>query len=469
MKVCLLNDSFPPVIDGVVNAVLNYAEILNRDGIETIVGTPYYENAGYSDYPYKVIPYPSLDTSALTSGYRAGYPFPIKEIASMAAFEPDVIHTHCPVSSAFVARSLRDVTDAPVVLTWHTKYDMDIHNVIGDNILADESIKALITNVSACDEVWTVSDGAGKNLQSLGYQGDYRVVLNGVDFPKGKITGPQADAMLQKYDLPASVPVFLYVGRIMNYKGLPLIIDALQMLSAKGYDYRMIFTGSGGDRQSLIDKITASGIACDCFEGEQLQTSIHSGSSLPGRIIMTGPVSDRMQLRMINSRADLFVFPSVFDTNGLVVREAAACGLASVLIRGSCAAEGISDGINGFLCEENSASLSAVLEQACLHTDVFRAAGERAMDEIYISWQDAVRTAEGLYADLIRRKKSGALPRRESFDDPLFDMAADAVRRYMHTVNEELPVYEGMIENFIDRRETMRNDLEARIRSFLNL
>ena len=41
MKVCLLNDSFAPVIDGVVNVVMNYAEHLIRDhGAEVIVGTP---------------------------------------------------------------------------------------------------------------------------------------------------------------------------------------------------------------------------------------------------------------------------------------------------------------------------------------------------------------------------------------------------------------------------------------------
>ena len=31
MKVCLLNDSFPPVIDGVVNVMLNYAKYLTED------------------------------------------------------------------------------------------------------------------------------------------------------------------------------------------------------------------------------------------------------------------------------------------------------------------------------------------------------------------------------------------------------------------------------------------------------
>ena len=51
----------------------------------------------------------------------------------------------------------------------------------------------------------------------------------------------------------------------------------------------------------------------------------------------------------------------VLDTNGLVVREAAACGLASVLIKDSCAAEGITDGRNGFVIDENADAMASLL------------------------------------------------------------------------------------------------------------
>ena len=66
MRVCLLNDSFPPVIDGVVNVVMNYANYLQQNhGTEVIVGTPAYPDADYSAYSYPVVPYPSLDTAAV--------------------------------------------------------------------------------------------------------------------------------------------------------------------------------------------------------------------------------------------------------------------------------------------------------------------------------------------------------------------------------------------------------------------
>ena len=64
MRVCLLNDSFPPVIDGVVNVMLNYANYLQSDhASQVIVGTPRYPDADYSAYPYEVVAYPSFNTT----------------------------------------------------------------------------------------------------------------------------------------------------------------------------------------------------------------------------------------------------------------------------------------------------------------------------------------------------------------------------------------------------------------------
>ena len=114
MKVCLLNDSFPPVIDGVANVVMNYARYLQSDhDCSVVVGTPRYPNADYSSYSYPVIPYQSFDTAAVASGYRTGNPFAEKEVSQLAAFQPDIIHTHCPASATVIARILREKVDSP--------------------------------------------------------------------------------------------------------------------------------------------------------------------------------------------------------------------------------------------------------------------------------------------------------------------------------------------------------------------
>ena len=40
-NICLTNDSFPPVIDGVANAVTNYARVIEKDYGSATVVTPY--------------------------------------------------------------------------------------------------------------------------------------------------------------------------------------------------------------------------------------------------------------------------------------------------------------------------------------------------------------------------------------------------------------------------------------------
>ena len=390
MKVTLLNDSFPPVIDGVANVVMNYAEIMHEEGLaDVMVATPEYPDAEYNIYPYMVLPYKSFDTTKIVKGYRAGNPLDVKEIMAMKEFNPDIIHSHCPVSSTLLARTLRFYTDAPIVFTYHTKFDIDIAKAVKAKFIQKEAIRALVNNIEACDEVWVVSNGAGENLRSLGYQGDYRVVSNGVDFEKGRVASEAVARVTAAYDLPENTPVFLFVGRLVKYKGLPLILDALAKLSADGVDFRMVFVGSGPDEAEMKEK------AASLLKPEQY--------------IFTGPIYDREQLRAWNTRADLFLFPSTYDTNGIVVREAAPCGLASVLINGSCASEGVTDDRNGFLIEENADSMYMLLKRLSNDLSHVHTVGENAMNEIYISWKDSVHSAHERYCEIIDAKKSGKL------------------------------------------------------------
>ena len=170
LNVCLLNDSFPPVIDGVANAVLNYAGILARGPGHAVVGTPYYPGA-VDEYPFPVVRYRSVDTTKLV-GYRTGYPFSASALKQLEEQQIDIIHSHCPIMSTLMARTLRKTVEVPIVLTYHTKFDIDIARDIHPALLQSAAIKMIVKNIEACDEVWVVSEGAGENLRSLGYEGD---------------------------------------------------------------------------------------------------------------------------------------------------------------------------------------------------------------------------------------------------------------------------------------------------------
>ena len=362
LNICLVNDSFPPVIDGVSTAVKNYAQILSAQHGSAAVVTPFYPDVDDSVYPFPVYRYPSLDLTRQL-GYRAGIPFSPELAAKLEQAHFDLIHSHCPVASTFLARSLRDRLNVPVVLTYHTKFDIDIANAIHSKALQQESIRLLVKNISACDEVWTVSRGAGENLRSLGFEGRYVVMPNGVDFPRGRVSEEAVRQETGSYDLPGELPVFLFVGRMMWYKGIRIILDALKQLDSEGRDFRMVFVGGGNDKEEIV-----------AYAREQ---------GLMGKTLFVEPIRDRERIRAWYCRADLFLFPSTFDTNGLVVREAAACALPSVLVRGSCAAEDAEDGETGFLIDENAASMEAVLRQLMEQRDLICQVGERAQRDRY--------------------------------------------------------------------------------------
>ena len=403
LRVCLLNDSFPPVVDGVANAVLNYARCLAGKEEYCVVATPDYPDAK-DDYSFPVIRYPSIDTTKL-AGYRAGNPFAASVVSRLDEMDFDIIHTHCPVASTILARVLRERENVPVVFTYHTKFDIDIENTIHSEVMQEAAVRLLVNNISACDEVWVVSEGAGNNLRSLGYTGDYIVMPNGVDLSRGRASDEAVAELNAKWSLPGDVPVYLFLGRIMWYKGLRIILEGLKRVRESGGDFCMVFVGDGMDRSEV-----------EAFAGEL---------GLADRCRFVGAEKDRDVIRAWYTRADLFLFPSTFDTNGLVVREAAACSLASMLVRGSCAAEGIEDGVTGILIDENAESLAAALTSPSASKEFFRSVGENACREIYLSWEDAVDRARDRYRTVLERWHSGELRRRRTVLDGFFDLTGD--------------------------------------------
>ena len=282
--ICLLNDSFPPVIDGVANVVKNYANIIYASGESPVVITPAYPGSNDAQFPYPIVRYPSLDFRKLTGGYTAGIPFSPAITRVLEGREVAILHSHCPIASNFLGRELRRVLDVPLVMTYHTKFDVEIRKNIKGKLLRTGSVKALVQNISACDEVWAVSSGAADNLRSMGFEGECIVMPNGVDLPLGSVSDEAVYTATAGFDLPDGVPVFLFVGRMMWYKGLKIILDALDTLKRQGTEFRMVFVGNGGDREEVIAYSEKLGLS-DC-------------------VFFTAPAYDRNVIRAWYCRAD---------------------------------------------------------------------------------------------------------------------------------------------------------------------
>ena len=169
----------------------------------------------------------------------------------------------------------------------------------------------------------------------------------------------------------------------------------------------MMFVGDGLDRHEIEDYVKELGLDEKC--------------------IFAGAVSDREELRVYYTAGELFLFPSEYDTNGIVVREAAACGVGSLLIDGSCAAEGITDGRTGILAAADPADIAVKLEFAVGHRTEIHQIGEHAMNEVYISWETSVKRAYDRYGAVIERCMSGRSQRRESVIQEEFFVMMDNI------------------------------------------
>ena len=163
-----------------------------------------------------------------------------------------------------LARTVRESLHVPVVFTYHTKFDIDIRTALKGEFLQNRLITALVRNVQACDEVWTVSEGAAENLRSLGFTGNYRVMENGVDFARGRAEPALTERISAQHGLTEDTPVLLFTGRMRWYKGIRLIIEGLSAAKRQGARFRMLFVGDGSDKEQIQRLAQDCGLAEDC-------------------------------------------------------------------------------------------------------------------------------------------------------------------------------------------------------------
>ena len=254
--------------------------------------------------------------------------------------------------------------------------------------------------------------------------------------PRGRVSETEVIAATADYDLPEGVPVFLFVGRMMWYKGLRIILDALKLLQAGGQDFRMVFIGGGADAAAVQEYARPLG----------------------GKCIFTGAISQRETLRAWYCRADLFLFPSSYDTNGLVVREAAASDLAAVLIRGSCAAESVTDGVDGFLIDENAGAMAAKLQEICKRPECMAQVGHQAGERLYLSWADAVKRARERYGVVMENYHMG---RYDDHHKPM-DGILNAQGTMMDALAKVRDLGDGLAERYRSGWEEHKEEFEVR-------
>lgn len=380
MRIGLFTDSFLPIVDGVGRVVHNYARTVPNKGHECYVIAPM-SNAGYlGDTPYELLEFLSIEVPTQRQ-YSTGIPTLDAHYRERIRRIPlDIVHAHSPFLAGREALFIARKKKIPVVGTFHSRYYDDFYKLTKMDVAANIGVKYIVDFYNRCDEVWAVSESSSQALHEYGFKRDIIVMPNGIS---ATIPGEQdREQAIRTLNLPRS-NVLLYCGQINWKKNILRILNACVLLKEDGRLFTLVLAGQGPDMQSVKDEVKALGLA--------------------ENTMFTGHITDEKLLNGLYQATTLFVFPSIYDTCGLVVREAAAMGTPAVVVEGSGAAEQIIDRENGFICLDNDLSLHDAIVYALDQPDIAKRVGMAARKTLCISWDSIIDSVINRYANLIKK------------------------------------------------------------------
>lgn len=366
IKICELVDTYYPTVDGAINVVKQYCEMLNQRVVCKIAAPKANKKDEYVDNEsFEVIRCASFEAP---EKYRSAMPNVDAEFVQKIVEEKfDILHAQTPFAMGRFAVKIGKKLKIPVIATLHTQYHLDFERVLkGSKPLTKFMVNYISKVYKNADSVWTVSNKACEFLRDYGYKGNIEVVRNGTEYSYPENASELIEKVNKIHGLKGQNNVFIFVGRMAWYKNIGMICDALEKVKASGKDFKMLFVGGGFDLERLKKYAKKVGV----YE----------------RMIFTGEVKDRKLLQGYYLRSDLMLFPSIFDTAGVVKVEAAAHKKAGIFIKGSCSAELVEDKINGFLCEESVDSLTNAILDVIDRKYYLKEIGEKAYETLYKSW-----------------------------------------------------------------------------------
>ncbi len=351
------------------------------------VVTPNVPGTDYSNLGYEVINFLSVPVPQ-----RPPYVTGIAEadprfLVNISKIRFKILHAHCPFSTGIAARRLARHQGIPLVATFHSKYRDDFARVLPKPVV-DSIIKYIIDFYERADLVWVPQESVIDVIREYGYKGKVEVMDNGsdlvADYPEKFFVDARKALGIKPEEF-----VMLFVGQHIWEKNPRLIIESLAGMG--DVPFRMFFIGTGYAAEDMKALVTEKG--------------------LDDKVTFVGNITDRQLLTRYYAASDLFLFPSLYDTAGLVVREAASLHTPSVMAEGSTAATALTDGVNGFLVKNNPADMEALLRRLIADPERVRRVGIQASKTIVRSWEDCVGEALDRYNTLLKTRNLPTIER----------------------------------------------------------
>lgn len=384
MRIGLFTDTYRPSINGIVFVVESLKRHLEDQGHEVFVFCPARsirpsKHAATYDEDDHVIRYPSVK-GAFYDDYDTSLFFPPRVLSKVKDLNLDVIHFFTPGQVGMMGVYAAHKTKTPLIAQHSTDLREYVEHyrdglllpgvlaliaLLPFTIRVDakdifeimkmyrprrgrvkwniDIVERMVTLVySKCDAVIVLSRKSKHQLESWQKDENYRypvtLLPNGVD----RLPPPTAAELARfkkRWHITSRDEVFGFVGRLGAEKNLAMLIPTLELVSAARPQAKLMFVGDFDFRETL--------------------EAMAAASPYRDRIVFTGALP-REELGVAYAAMDVFVFPSLTDTQGWVIHEAALAGLPLVLIDTELS-EVIRPGASGDYADNTPESLATVV------------------------------------------------------------------------------------------------------------
>ena len=381
MRIALFTNNYLPFCGGVTISVETLRRGLESAGHEAWVFGPRL-TGGAEDVSLKVVRYPSIPVTTYPE-FALAVPYSRRIDRMVASLEFDVIHAHHPFLLGPAARRLARRTRRPLVFTYHTRYEKYAHYVPLPLGLVQAAALRLSAGFAArADAVLAPSALIRDELHARGVRTPIAVVPTGVDLERFR-PGDRAAAR-RSLGVGAGEPLVLYVGRLDREKSVDRVLVAFERVASTVPAARLVLVGHG-------------------TEAERLR-----------RLAASLPVAQRIRFVGLRSHdslaecyqaADVFLFASETETQGLVLAEAAACGLPAVAVDAPGCDEVVRDGDTGVLTKGDPTALAEAVIGLLLDPERRRAMARRAREnaERLFDVRLQIDRTMAVYADAVAR------------------------------------------------------------------
>ncbi len=373
-------DSYPPTLDGVARVTFSYCSTLSKMG-----------HAAYYIAPKnpKAPEYPDLNTifspgfKMPTEQWHVGLPaLGIKYRKALDDIPFDIVHAQSPFIAGSEALRIAKKLNVPLVSTFHSKYYDDFLQRTHSKHLSKVLLKKTVIDFyEKCDAVWAVNDGTAEVLRSYGFGGKITVMENGTNIEP--VDNKMLARMQKRAGIKDGVPTFVFVGRHNKQKNIESALEACAVLKRRGVKFRFVTAGDGPDFEKLVKQARDLG--------------------LRNEVKFLGHIDDRAEIMALYSLGDLLVFPSLYDSAPMVLREAASVGTPGLVIDGSCSAENFRDGNNALIAPDDNPE--TIANKIVEWLPDLEKIGSRAKETIPVSWDEIMKKVVREYEALIEEKQ----------------------------------------------------------------